>query len=187
MPNSQWTKRILAEGLKDLMQTTYLSKLSIGDICAYCNISRNTFYYHFKDKYDLVSWIFSTETMAHMTNFSDYEHWADGLLSLCRYLQKNRKFYIHAMDSEGQNSFSSYLMSFYKNLMVHCVQQIDRDASLTEEETDFIARFYTHALVGVLLDWAKDGMKTDPASAVEHVRLLVNGELFQTMLNGKKA
>lgn len=186
MPNSQWTKRLLAEGLKELMQTAPLSKVSIGDICAHCNISRNTFYYHFKDKYDLVSWIFSTETMAHMTNFSDYEHWADGLLSLCRYLQENRKFYMHALDSEGQNSFSSYLTSFYKNLMVHCTEQVAEGTSLTEKEIDFIARFYTHALVGLLLDWTKEGMKTDPAPGIERIRLLVSGQLFQMMLKDKK-
>ena len=53
---SQTTKRALAQSLKKLLQTKPLSKITINDIAEDCGVSRMTFYYHFKDIYDLVEW-----------------------------------------------------------------------------------------------------------------------------------
>ena len=58
MADSNVTKRALAEGLKQLMERRPFAKISVGDICESCNMNRKSFYYHFRDKYDLVNWIF---------------------------------------------------------------------------------------------------------------------------------
>ena len=64
MAESNITKRALAVALKELVESRPFSKISIGDICEQCAISRKSFYYHFKDKYDLVNWIYYTEFIA---------------------------------------------------------------------------------------------------------------------------
>ena len=61
LADSNITKRALASSLKSLMETKPFSKISVADICASCDMNRKSFYYHFKDKYDLVEWIFNTE------------------------------------------------------------------------------------------------------------------------------
>lgn len=48
------TKKALADSLKDLLRTRPLSKVTIADITEGCGINRMTFYYHFRDIYDLV-------------------------------------------------------------------------------------------------------------------------------------
>ena len=58
MADSNITKRALASALKELMESTPFSKITVSDICAKCNMNRKSFYYHFKDKFDLVNWIF---------------------------------------------------------------------------------------------------------------------------------
>ena len=50
MPDSNITKRALASSLKRLMETKPFAKISVGDICAACEMNRKSFYYHFKDK-----------------------------------------------------------------------------------------------------------------------------------------
>ena len=52
MPRSNQTKRLLAQSLMDLMMTTPLEKISVNDIVDHAGVGRNTFYYHFEDKYD---------------------------------------------------------------------------------------------------------------------------------------
>ena len=61
MADSGITKRALAEALKQLMEELPFSKISVADICEQCNMNRKSFYYHFKDKYDLLNWILDTE------------------------------------------------------------------------------------------------------------------------------
>ena len=58
MSNSLITKKALAEALKLLMRKTPFSKLSIADICSTAGLSRRSFYRHFRDKYELLNWIY---------------------------------------------------------------------------------------------------------------------------------
>ena len=53
MPNA--TKQALEASLKRMMLKKPLDKITIRDITEDCGISRMTFYYHFKDIYDLVA------------------------------------------------------------------------------------------------------------------------------------
>lgn len=53
---SQITKRAIEASLKNLLLKKPFDKITINDIAEDCGISRMTFYYHFKDIYDLVEW-----------------------------------------------------------------------------------------------------------------------------------
>lgn len=54
---SQITKRALEASLKNVLRTKPLNKITINDLAEDCGINRMTFYYHFKDIYDLVEWV----------------------------------------------------------------------------------------------------------------------------------
>ena len=53
MADSNITKRALASALKELMNEKPFARISVSDICTRCDMNRKSFYYHFKDKYDL--------------------------------------------------------------------------------------------------------------------------------------
>ena len=61
MADSNITKLALSGALKELLEEQSFEKISVSDICERCGMNRKSFYYHFKDKYDLVNWIFDTE------------------------------------------------------------------------------------------------------------------------------
>ena len=61
MSESNITKNALASSLKELMKTKNFEKISVSDICEGCNMNRKSFYYHFRDKYDLLNWIFEID------------------------------------------------------------------------------------------------------------------------------
>ena len=58
MSDSNFTKNALAQSMKNLMRVRPFEKISVSDICVACGINRKSFYYHFRDKYDLVNCIF---------------------------------------------------------------------------------------------------------------------------------
>ena len=107
MPDSNITKRALAAALKELMETQPFARISVGDICQACDMSRKSFYYHFKDKYDLVNWIYYTECLTALREI-DYQNPWSLLNDLCQYFYENRGFYRKTFTIEGQNSFSEY-------------------------------------------------------------------------------
>ena len=53
---SDTTKRALETSLKNLLLKKPVNKITINDITEDCGVNRATFYYHFKDIYDLIEW-----------------------------------------------------------------------------------------------------------------------------------
>ena len=62
---AQTTKRALEASLKKLLLRKPLNKITINDITEDCGVNRMTFYYHFKDIYDLVDWILVEDAQRH--------------------------------------------------------------------------------------------------------------------------
>ena len=61
MSSSIITKKKIAKAFKQLLKTEQFDKISVRKIMEVADIRRQTFYDHFLDKYDLLSWIFVTE------------------------------------------------------------------------------------------------------------------------------
>lgn len=55
MAESTLTKRALASALKELMAEVPFEKITVAQICEKCDMNRKSFYYHFRDKYDLAN------------------------------------------------------------------------------------------------------------------------------------
>jgi AcrR family transcriptional regulator len=91
MPDSSITKRALAEAMKTLMKQYPMEKIKIGDIVALCNMNRQSFYYHFKDKYDLVNWIYYTEFFEGILGSSEEPDW--GMIErICDFFMRTKCF-----------------------------------------------------------------------------------------------
>ena len=56
MSSSAITKSALCDSLKKLCEQKPFDKISISDITGECGLNRQSFYYHFQDKYELLSY-----------------------------------------------------------------------------------------------------------------------------------
>lgn len=65
MANSNITKKALAQSLKELGSTKILDKITVADITNHCGVNRQTFYYHFNDKYELLNWRYTKTYSSH--------------------------------------------------------------------------------------------------------------------------
>ena len=106
MADSNITKRALAAALKALMEELPFDKINVAQICERCDMNRKSFYYHFKDKYDLVNWIFDTEflpiALSQNSRNNDREEF---IMSVCEYFYANRSFYRKALQIKGAELF----------------------------------------------------------------------------------
>lgn len=182
MSNSDFTKFMIARGRKQLLETKSFTDITIGDIARHCKMSRNTFYYHFKDKYDVINWIFYTEITPIIGDTASIERWGSGMRALCHYMQENRMFYMNVVRFEGQNSLSGCLMEFYENLVQNIIFNANGDRVLSPQQIKMISRFYAHGMSGVLLDWMKNGMVKDPDATVAILEELLSGEIFRQII-----
>lgn len=152
MSESNLTKNALAASMKKLMLQRPFEKISVSDICADCGINRKSFYYHFRDKYDLVNWIFYVGFVEGL-DLSSYRSGWDLLSDVMHYFYSDKKFYRAALKIEGQNSFKDYLVETLTPLMQFFLQDI---LPHTEDDAFYLA-FITDALMSALVRWLSGG------------------------------
>ena len=166
---SQITKRAIEASLKNLLLKKPFDKITINDIAEDCGISRMTFYYHFKDIYDLVEWACEEDAKKILEGKDDYKTWTQGFLNLFEEVLKNKPFILNVYRSVGREQVENYLYKIVYDLLLNVVEEKAQGMTVRDEDKEFIADFYKYAFVGLMLDWVKNGMKEDPHKIVKKV------------------
>ena len=148
MSDSNITKRALAQTMKDLMAERPFAKISVGDICERCGMNRKSFYYHFRDKHDLVNWIFQTEFIETI-HLTDYANAWVFLGAICAYFYQERDFYRSALLIEGQNSFRDYFIETVSPFLKAFTEDIFQGV----EDPAFYITFFEDAIMAAILRW----------------------------------
>lgn len=106
---SDLTKRALEQSLKNLLLQKPLHKITISDIADDCGINRMTFYYHFKDIYDLVDWILVEDASKILEGRQSFETWNEAFLDILHQLQENKTLVLNVYRSVGREQVEQYL------------------------------------------------------------------------------
>ncbi len=162
--DSNITKRALGAALKELIQEKPLDKISVGDICGKCEMNRKSFYYHFRDKYDLVNWIYDVEFIAVMGKKEYPDAW-DLLLDICVYFYENRSFYKKALKTNGQNSFPEYFREYFEPVFGRYLEEVE-DGEIRR----FCVSFFTDSFLLALERWLVERMPIQPQEFLKRVR-----------------
>lgn len=150
MADSNITKRALSQSLKELLQTQSFDKISVGNICEKCGMNRKSFYYHFKDKYELVNWIFFTDFIPVVRKKEEKDITNIELLEeICTYFYENRSFYQKIFIIEGQNSFTDYFSDILKAIVSEDIAAYFPQGTSIEP----FCEFYADAFVCATKKW----------------------------------
>ena len=174
---SRITKKAIEASLKNLLLKKPFDKITINDIAEDCGISRMTFYYHFKDIYDLVEWACEEDVKKILEDKDDYKTWTQGFLNLFEEVLKNKPFILNVYRSVGREQVENYLYKIVYDLLLNVIEEKAQGMTVRDEDKEFVADFYKYAFVGLMLDWVKNGMKEDPHKIVKKVEFLLSGSL----------
>lgn len=175
------TKKALAESLKNLLLQKPLNKITISDIADDCGINRMTFYYHFKDIYDLVEWTCAEEAAQAMEGKKTYDTWQEGFLNIFHAVQDNKPFIMNVYRSVSRERIEQYLNPLIHSLILGVVEEKAAERSVHTEDKQFIASFYEYAFIGVMLEWIGNGMKEDPAAIVARTGAVIHGNILRAL------
>ena len=178
---SQMTKRALVASLKDLLAEKPLDKITVTDLTEHCGVHRMTFYYHFKDIYDLVEWAYIESATRALAGQKTYDTWQQGFLQILQAVQKDKVFVTKVYHSISREHIENYLYRLTYDLMIGVVEEKAAGMTVRPEDKEFIANFYKYAFVGLTLEWVRTGMKDDPATLIERVSTLIHGDITKSL------
>ena len=174
---SQVTKRALEQSLKKLLLKKPLTKITISDIAEDCGINRMTFYYHFKDIYDLVEWSCLEDAKQALDEKKTHDTWQQGLLQIFEAVQENKPFIMNVYRCVHREQVEKYLTPLVDDLLLGVIQEEIAGMTVREEDKQFIAQIYSYIFIGVMLDWIKDDMRENPQPIVDRLARLLTGSM----------
>ena len=180
---SQITKRALVQSLKNLLLEKPLSKITVTDITEDCGISRMTFYYHFKDIYDLVEWACMEDAAKALANKKTYDTWQEGMIQVFEAVLENKPFIANIYRSVDKAKIENYLYKLSYQLIADVVDEKCAGDNLSEADKQFIADFYKYGFVGIMLDWVDKGMKDDYHKIVGQLSTTLRGNIANSIHN----
>lgn len=172
MAYMQFTKYALAQSLKALCEEQAFDKISVRDVTEHCKVNRQTFYYHFSDKFELLDWIYYEEAFLPLTEGLTLKNWSEKFCELLKLMKRDRAFYMHTIKC-SENFFEEYLFKILIALHRSAIEKLDRRKVITEEKAEIYARFFAHGLTGIIIDWAQGGMREDEKMLAETMRELL--------------
>ena len=175
MSESILTKKIIADGFRTVMAKKSFEKITISDITDQCGLNRQTFYYHFQDKYELLNWILYTEVITPFTEDLTIDNWNEKLLGILIVVKKHSRFYSNAFNTTHGDEFRQFLFNTVTGILCGVIDQIAEGQTVNPDDKQFIAEFLSYGVSGSVTNWVRTGMKQSPEDTVRHLQEVVNG------------
>lgn len=184
---SQRTKELLAASLKKKMARKSLSKITVTELVKDCGLNRRTFYYHFKDIYDLAAWMLKTDTADFVELCSSTKTWEEGVRAVLYYIKDNKDICLYSMDELGRDILQQF---FYRAVYEHVHKLLDEVRAgryVDEKLMDFMVGYYTLSFAANVIGWISAGMKPSPEEIVSLMSLVIAGSVDKSMDNAVAA
>ena len=178
---SQRTKEALAASLKSMLCERPLNKITISDLTDSCGINRMTFYYHFKDIYDLIGWICMEDAYKALEGNKSLENWVQGLENLVDVMYADKAFIINAYYSIEQEKIEEYIYRVIDGLAKFAISEVEGLDHVSETDQQFICDFYNYAMMGLLFQWIREDMPDKRKEMVERITTIMDGKLQQSV------
>lgn len=165
----------MADTLKELMCATSFEKITVSDITNACGIHRQTFYYHFQDRLELLDWLLYTELLKPFIDDFSFDNIYDKFYNLFLTMYNDKKFYQSALKINYQD-FSRYISKIATDEFTILVHQLAVDHGILNEDTAnslLIAEFIGYGISGVIHNWSSKGMKESPKVMTDRMKFFI--------------
>ncbi|GEP24278.1 MAG: dihydroxyacetone kinase transcriptional activator DhaS [Lentilactobacillus diolivorans] len=180
------TKLRIANATKQLVVFQPFNKISVTTIMTQAKLRRQTFYDYFRDKYDVLDWIYTTEINEAVKYCNTYKYWPQTLLKMMTYFEKNRAFYRKVIEIDVQNApehvIAVHIQQMVGNIFIDLSQK--EQLPIDNEYCHFLQGLLSRTLLLELKRFLEDGSNLSLHQEVANLRHYlddgINGLLLRT-------
>lgn len=165
------TENSISDAFKKLMSVKAFEKISVSDITDLCDIHRQTFYYHFSDKYELLNTVVYNELIMPLINDFKLDNMYEKLENLFATMKAEKGFYQSVFKIYAGELFN-LISKLIAEEFVPVFQNIQHSSGIhvnDEAENKLFAEFFSYGIAGIACEWALDGMKEEPRIIVQRI------------------
>ncbi len=184
---AQFTKKAIISTFLQLLSKYSLDKITVKDIVEKCGINRNTFYYYYKDIYDLIEDIFRIEIQSIRENSGNQTSFQGELQQGISIILENKAAFAHLYHSRSREIIEKYLDDISESFTKRYVEQKALELSIKHEsDIRFVYDWYQFAISGIILKWIQADNASDPDTFIRRVASLYENTIAQALLSTEK-
>lgn len=169
-------KQVIADQLTELLRRKSLDKVTVTELVEACDISRQTFYYHFRDLMDVLEWQHKQvldQAVCNSLAAPDLPHAARGLVDEAF---ANRELLEHLMTSGRRAEIERMMVQSMEGYLAELLRRRGDDKALSPSDALAVLRFYASGIVGLIVSALAD-RDTDRDALARQLQQLVSGQL----------
>lgn len=168
------TKEKLAEAFKNVVGRKTFAKTTIVDITTECGMTRENFYYHFHDKYEILKWVCQKELVPCIPETINKKTVEEAIIRLVGVINKDYKFYRTIVKDLGEEQVRQAALPYVRKLTEKLVgETIDESIwKMRREKESFAAEFFSDAFIAYFTTYLLNHEKMDQQIMVMNVRFL---------------
>ena len=183
---SHLTEQAIQQAFIAMLAEKPLDQITVNEISRACGISRNTFYYHYHDIYDLLARMFAIEEERMLADMQDIATMRQGFVEATRFAIENRNAIYHIYNSVNRDMLSNYL---YKSASI-CMRRYsigqDGASELTDKDLDDLVFLLASMIEGAVINILREGLSLRVEDLVENATRLLDGTVKLAIENCAK-
>ena len=180
---SKNTKYVLGDSLKKLLQKKPLNKITVTEIVNDCSMNRMTFYYHFKDIYDLADWTLQEVLHTAIADNRTHDNWQQGFLNLLDVLKAHQPLILNVYRAIDREQVERYMRREVEALLLPVVEEQAAGLQISEKGKHMVAIFYTYAFMGIVLEWIQRNMQASPQEVADTTAAMIHSGFRNSLEN----
>ena len=177
------TKYYFARKLEEMLDEMPFNKVKVSELCRRCGTTHQTFYYHFRDIYELAAWTVMNDASEMTAAPGEYN--TDATTQAYKIMDRRRNFYWKIFNDPSQYNVGVYIRERTAESSIAALKEACGTDELPEEMENLV-RYNTYGMVGLLKDWflGENKMTAEEFGAFQYkyipepLRRATNGEHF---------
>ena len=173
------TKEAIAEAYLSLASKKNIDKITVKDIVEACSITRQTFYYHFKDIMDVIEWSFQQQMEKILEESIKSRSMEDTFMILLEAIDQNIEIINKLMQSQKRAQTEKLIYTTIRTYLQEMMIRREVCLDLPYIDVEMALTFYSCAISGVLFNLGNHPRnRADNRRAAEQLSRLVRGEML---------
>lgn len=168
------TSHKIIKAFKILLNDYPYNDITVNMIVEKCDINRNTFYYHFENIESLLFEISEDVINRIISKYFSFESSADCIIPLIKYMESHKKSILHIYNSAERSTCIHGIEDLCYYSVNKYIDRLCEDMTIDKDDRRILIRFYSSALMGILVEWLDFNMDYDMLSAVKRLDSIFN-------------
>lgn len=123
-----------------------------------CGLGRQTFYNHFKDKHELIHWIYMQNAEEVLDIYFQTDSWHESIRQIYLIFLRKKQFYNNVFKARDEDFFLNFFFEHTKNYYINSIVKRFGKEEITPQLL-YTIEFNCYGAINMHKKWVRNGMK----------------------------